>query len=80
MDNNRNSTSVSGGLKNAVKDALSKDTEKERIIAVLDCIRGYRNEYDINDQKAQFEGFIKCKNEYRHQIEKIKEMVNTECK
>jgi hypothetical protein len=66
---------IGSGLQNALKEALSKSTEKERTIAVLDCIRGYRNEYDMTEQKAQFEGFTKCKSEYRHQIDKIKEFV-----
>jgi hypothetical protein len=71
-----NGTRIGGSLQSALTEALSKKTEKERIIAVLDCVRGYKNEYDINEQKHQFEGFVKCKNEYRHQIQKIKEFVS----
>lgn len=59
------------GLKLAVENALKKSTEKERMIALLDCVRGYKNEYDIKTQKAEMDGFMKCKNEYRHQIKKI---------
>lgn len=59
------------GLKLAVENALNKATEKERIIALLDCVRGYKNEYDVKTQKAEMDGFMKCKNEYRHQIKKI---------
>lgn len=65
-----------GGLNEALKEALSKPTEKERIIAVLDCVRGYRNEFHQENEKLQFDGFMKCKNEYRNQIEKVKEYVN----
>lgn len=65
-----------GGLSQAITEALSKTTEQERIVAILDCVKGYRNDYDMNEEKAQFDGFMKCKNEYRNQIEKIKEFVN----
>jgi len=65
-----------GGLNQALSEALSKPTEQERIIALLDCVRGYRNEYSSENEKAQFDGFMKCKNEYRNQIEKVKEYVN----
>jgi len=64
-----------GGLNEALSEALSKTTEKERMIAVLDCVRGYRNEYKQETEKAQFDGFSKCRNEYRNQIEKVKEFV-----
>ena len=54
------------GLNQALNEALSKSTEKERIIAVLDCVRGYRNEYnrDLEEEKDKFEGFNKCKSEF----------------
>lgn len=67
-----------GGLNQALSEALSKTTEQERIIAVLDCVRGYRNEYnrDLEEEKDKFEGFNKCKSEYRNQIEKVKEFVS----
>lgn len=65
-------TSNKSGLQGAVEEALKKPTEKERIIAVLDCIRGYKNEYDEVTEKLQTEGFKKCKSEYRHMIDKIK--------
>ena len=65
-----------GGLNQALHDALAKSTEQERIVAVLDCVRGYRNEYNSETEKAQFDGFVKCKSEYRNQIEKVKEYVN----
>jgi hypothetical protein len=58
-------------LRIAVESAMKKETEKERIIAILDCVRGYKNEYDAKTQKAEMDGFMKCKNEYRHQIKKI---------
>ena len=61
----------SKGLKLAVENAINKSTEKERMIALLDCVRGYKNEYDFKTQKAEMDGFMKCKNEYRHQIKKI---------
>jgi hypothetical protein len=65
-----------GGLHQALKEALSKSSEQERIIAVLDCVKGYRNEYNTESEKPQFEGFMKCKNEYRNQVDKIKEYVS----
>lgn len=67
---------VKSGLQGAVESALAKGTEKERIIAVLDCVRGYKNEYDQETEKAQADGFMKCKNEYRNQINKVKDFVN----
>ena len=69
-------TSNKSGLQGAVEEALSKSTEKERIISVLDCVRGYKNEYDEVTEKLQTEGFKKCKSEYRHMIDKIKVFVN----
>jgi hypothetical protein len=65
------------GLQGAVEMALKKGTEKERIIAVLDCIRGYKNEYDESTEKEKSEGFKRCKNEMRNQINKIKDFVNS---
>lgn len=65
-----------GGLNQALSEALSKSTEQERMVALLDCIRGYRNEYNQETEKHQFDGFMKCKNEYRNQIEKVKEFVS----
>lgn len=64
------------GLYGALDNALSLPTEKERMLAILDCIRGYRSEFDQNEQKLQNEGFMKCKNEYRHQIQKIKDYIS----
>lgn len=69
------STVTKSGLQVAVENALTKGTEKERIIAVLDCVRGYKNEYNHEEQNLQSEGFMKCKNEYRHQLDKIKNIV-----
>lgn len=63
------------GLQVAVENALTKGTEKERILAILDCVRGYKNEYNQENQKEHSEGFMKCKNEYRHQIDKIKNII-----
>ena len=70
-------TTNRNGLQNAVQDALAKGTEKERMIAVLDCIRGYKNEYDEQTQRAQTEGFMKCKSEYRNQISKVKTLIES---
>ena len=64
------------GLQGAVETALSKETEKERMIALLDCIRGYKNEYNQQTEKAQCDGFMKCKSEYRNQINKVKDFVS----
>lgn len=69
-------TTNKSGLQGAVEMALSKGTEKERIIAVLDCVRGYKNEYDENSERDKSEGFKRCKNEYRNQINKIKDFIN----
>lgn len=59
-------------MSQAISEALSKTTEQERIVAILDCVKGYRNEYDMNEEKAQFDGFMKCKNEYRNQMKRLK--------
>ena len=40
-----------GGLSQAISEALSKTTEQERIVAILDCVKGYRNDYDMNEEK-----------------------------
>lgn len=69
------STETKSGLQIAVETALQKGTEKERLLALLDCIRGYKNEYSQETQPQHSEGFMKCKNEYRHQIDKIKAIV-----
>lgn len=69
-------TANKSGLQGAVETALAKGTEKERIIAILDCIRGYKNEFNQATEKAQCDGFMKCKNEYRNQISKVKDFVN----
>ena len=63
------------GLKGAVENALAMGTEKERIIAILDCIKGYKNEFDQQTETAQCDGFMKCKTDYRNQIKKIKDFV-----
>lgn len=64
-----------GGLQLAVESALAMGTEKDRMIAVLDCIKGYKNEFDQQTETAQCDGFMKCKSDYRNQIKKIKDFV-----
>jgi len=73
MENNQ--AKEKGGLLSAIEQALSKGTEKERMIAILSCVKGYRNDYNIETEKAQFDGFSKCRNEFKNQISKIQNCV-----
>lgn len=77
MMENVNTEVKRGGLFQALKEALSNDTEKERILGVLNCIRGYKTEYnkDSDEEKDKFEGFMKCKSEFKGQIQKVKDYV-----
>lgn len=64
-------------LISALEATKEKETELERILATLDCVRGYKNEYDQETEKPQSEGFQKCKREFNSQVEKIKEWVKS---
>ena len=75
-NNENNQVKEKGGLYLALDQALNKETEQERIIAVLDCIKGYRNEYDITNEKPQYDGFTKCKMEFKGQIKKVQDYVS----
>ncbi|HWY13067.1 MAG TPA: hypothetical protein VN026_17150 [Bacteroidia bacterium] len=66
---------VKGGLFLAIEEALKKETETERIVAVLDCIRGYKNEFDTKTEKNQYDGFLKCKIEFKNQIRKVQDYI-----
>ncbi len=67
---------VKGGLFLAVEEALKKETEKERVLAILDCIRGYKNEFDSKTEKPQYDGFLKCKIEFKNQIKKVQDYIS----
>lgn len=75
MEKANNEVKEKKGLYLAIEQALAQSTEKERIIAILDCIKGYRNEYDVTNEKGQFEGFYKCKSEFNGQIKKVKDFI-----
>lgn len=75
-NNENNQVREKGGLYLALELALKKENEKERMIAVLDCIKGYRNEYDATNEKPQYDGFMKCKNEIKGQVKKVQDYVS----
>ena len=63
------------GLESAIVEAISLPTEKERMIALLDCVKGYKNDFDKEKERYQYMAYFKCKDDFRKQINKIKEIV-----
>jgi len=59
-------------LNEGVEKAMSLPTEKERLYAVIDLIRGYKNEYHPVQEKEKNEGFERCKTDLVIIREKIK--------
>lgn len=58
-------------LDTAIKEALNKPTEKERIISLLSCIKPYRNEFNLITHKKEHEGYEKCSDGIKRHISKI---------
>ena len=67
-----------GNLDTAIEEALKLPTEHERIVAVIETIRCYRNEYGWTDdeQKHLFEGYEKCRMGVVKIQTKVKEILN----
>jgi hypothetical protein len=59
-------------LNEGVEKAMSLPTEKERLYAVIDLIRGYKNEYHPVQEKDKNEGFERCKTDLVIIRDKIK--------
>jgi len=74
MDNGQKNNEI-GGLENAISLAMKKPTDKEKILAVLDCVRGYKNDFSMTDQQYQYSGYNTCKEAFKRQIDKIKQYV-----
>ena len=56
----------------AVEKAMSLPTERERSLALVDLIRGYKNEYHRFRERQQNEGFERCKTDLVIIREKVK--------
>ena len=68
-----------GNLNTAIEEALQLPTEKERILAVIETIRCYRNEYvpdQGEDQRAMHEGYEKCRSGIIKIQSKVKGILN----
>jgi len=59
-------------LNDGVEKSMLLPTEKERMYAVIDLIRGYKNEYHPLNEKDKNEGFERCKTDLVIIREKIK--------
>lgn len=68
------------GLEPAIIEALNNGSEKERLLALLDCVKGYRNEYNKENERFQYFAYFKCKDDYKKQIQRIKEIVRANFK
>ena len=47
-------------LAQAVEEALKLSTEAERVLALVGCLKPYRNEYQQHLYPDHFEGYEKC--------------------
>lgn len=67
-------------LSEAVENALNLPTEKDRILAIIEKVRCYRNEYSQNleaDEKFMHEGYEKCRLGLEKLKVKIKEQIES---
>lgn len=67
-------------LSEAVENALNLPTEKERMLAIIEVVRCYKNEYNPNleaDEKFMHDGYEKCRNGVEKLKSKIKEQIES---
>lgn len=55
-----NNGNVHPSLPEAFEKAMKISDEKERLVAIVNLIRGYRNPYNLEYTKPQYEAYSEC--------------------